>query len=64
MSNLYSKRRDVHVKAPTTSPRDQGLIDPKGHKVQHGPAPVAQPVPALFSAARPGVDPMTGEAWK
>ena len=61
---IYSSRREPSRKPPTSGPRDQGVIDTTGHKVTHGPAPKAAPVPSLFAAAPLGVNPLTGRAWE
>lgn len=60
---IYSNRRDLAHKPAMPAPRERGVIDTTGLQVKHGPAPKPEPVPALFSAARPGVDPLTGRAW-
>ena len=60
---IHSKRRDTAHKPAMPAPREQGVIDTTGLQVKRGPAPKPEEAPRLFSAARPGIDPMTGRAW-
>ena len=65
MSGIYNKTRDLTApKAATKPPQAQDVIHTAGIEVQHGPAPKAEPVPALFSRTRPGVDPLSGGVWR
>ena len=61
---IYSNRREPARKPPTSGPREQGVIDTTGVKVTYGPAPKAAAIEKpVFTAARPGVNPLTGRAW-
>lgn len=66
MSTLYSNEKDRTVKpARITRPKAQDTqpVDYSKAKFTLWEAPQSAPVPALFSATRPGVNPMTGEGW-
>jgi len=62
--NRYSNRREPARKPQHSGVKDQGVIDTTGLQVKHGPAPKAETVrDPVFSAARPGTNPLTGRAW-